>query len=740
MCRWAADIAIEAHDRAIFAISRQNEIYEQIQKTGVNLVEIDTFNHSWGAILSLHRIFSIRRQIRDAIKAHRISRVIILMSHVWTPFLAKTVRQCGAQYIVIVHDAIPHPGDPSARVHWWLMRDALQADKIITLSAHVADQLVKHYPAMRGRVHTFFHPLLGKRNPIDRTISNRPLKFLFFGRIMKYKGLSLFVEACEILRREKLSFEISVIGEGRLGHLRTRLSTLRAEIVNRWIHEDEIYTILQDNDVVVVPSTEASQSGVIPIAFAAGLPVVATPIGGLREQLDDGETGILADAVSAQAIARAMRRLILDPDLRMRLTNGVRQVQEKISMARFLSAVDGMGSLDAEDIPKVLIVSHRLAIGGTENHLVHILPKLSQYGIAASLFLLERGGMLETVLAAKNVSIAGPPSASSNLHRVIQGGWHLYGHLRRHRTDIVHFFLPEPYLIGSLASMLAGAKVRVMSRRSLARYQQRHRILAVFEKWLHRHTHVLLGNSNAVVDDLIRECNDRSKIGLIYNGVEVPDQADDEVRKKAREDLGLSPNCLILVIVANLVFYKGHEDLLRALALAQEQLPREWQLLVIGRDDGIGSSLKETAASLGLGKHVVWFGECQDAERFFFVADIAVIASHEEGFSNSLIEAMARGLPVIATAVGGNLDAIVNGESGLLVPAKAPQALAQAIVSLADDPELRSSLGAAARCRVINLFSLEACVRRYANLYKSGAQFGRVAAQVLIEAPTRELL
>src|SRR5581483_2870991 len=164
-----------------------------------------------------------------------------------------------------------------------------------------------------------------------------------------------------------------------------------------------------------------------------------------------------------------------------------------------------------------LIVTRRLGIGGTEKHITQILPELRRSGIDASLFVLERGGKLEAKLSSSGVKISGPrPGFAQRL----RGAWHLYHYLRKNRPDIVHFFLPEPYLVGSITAALAGSDVRIMSRRSLANYQTRHPFLATLERWLHRRTRVLLGNSHAVVEELARECGDRTKIGLIYNGIE----------------------------------------------------------------------------------------------------------------------------------------------------------------------------------------------------------------------------
>src|SRR5437773_1382911 len=150
--------------------------------------------------------------------------------------------------------------------------------KVDTLNRHVAGELLKRYPKLRDRVEILFHPLLRIASSPLQPAAGRPLRFSFFGRPLQYKGLPLFVEACEILRRENLPFAVSVIGEDNLGCLRKRLEAIGAEIVNRWVGECEISTVMERHDVVVVSSTEASRSGVITVAFAAGRPVIATPV------------------------------------------------------------------------------------------------------------------------------------------------------------------------------------------------------------------------------------------------------------------------------------------------------------------------------------------------------------------------------------------------------------------------------------------------------------------------------
>ena len=193
-----------------------------------------------------------------------------------------------------------------------------------------------------------------------------------------------------------------------------------------------------------------------------------------------------------------------------------------------------------------------------------------------------------------------------------------------------------------------------------------------------------------------------------------------------------------MVVVANLIAYKGHVDLIAALAGIAPQLPERWHLLLVGRDEGIGAALKDQAGEGAIAEQIVWLGERDDVEAILAAADLALLVSHQEGFSNALLEAMAHGLATIATAIGGNCDAIEDGRSGRLVPVRDPARLGGAILELSRDADLRGRLGAAARERVISRFSQKACIDCYLRLYHGSSDLGRQPVQVIIDgAPSR---
>lgn len=281
----------------------------------------------------------------------------------------------------------------------------------------------------------------------------------------------------------------------------------------------------------------------------------------------------------------------------------------------------------------------------------------------------------------------------------------------------MHFFLPAAYLIGAPIAMVAGVSPRVMSRRSLNAYQASYPLISTIEKMFHRRMTAVLGNSINVVRQLRDEGVPDEKLGLIYNGLD-SERFSLVSREDARAVLNIASDELVLISIANLIPYKGHLDILAALAKAKSKLPSGWRMLMVGRDDGIGPELRKRANEYGLEAHIDFLGPRSDVPDLLAASDIGLLCSHEEGFSNSLLEGMAAGLAMVATDVGGNAEAIRHLESGIIVPPRDIARLAEVLERLAQDAPLRNQLGAAARARVVRHFSLERCVESYDALYR----------------------
>lgn len=324
---------------ATFCISRQNEAFRDFEAIGTRLLPIDTFSYGPGALLDLWRIPRLRRQLAEYVRRERIVAAIELMPHVWSPLLTPAIQVQGAKYATIIHDASKHPGDMTGLVKPLLDVPLRTADRVFTLSESVAQQLLTTKRVPRERLTVLFHPDFAYGEPSKtRTLpmEKMPFKALFLGRIMPYKGLSLFVDAVERLQKQGLLIEPHIYGEGPLDVPSSRLAALGAKVVNRWLSADEIAAALADAHAVILSHVEASQSGVAAAAFGAGVPVVATPVGGLVEQVRDGQTGVLARQVNADSLADAMARLINDPVLYRSIVARLQVDSGERSMARFL--------------------------------------------------------------------------------------------------------------------------------------------------------------------------------------------------------------------------------------------------------------------------------------------------------------------------------------------------------------------------------------------------------------------
>ncbi len=366
-----------------------------------------------------------------------------------------------------------------------------------------------------------------------------------------------------------------------------------------------------------------------------------------------------------------------------------------------------------------------------------ICPRLRERGFRPEIFLLTGGGELVDDVKNAGIPVHEPlyklPPKAGILRRVFRLGvvtLQLWVFLLRRRFDVVHFFLPENYVVGAPVALLSGHRRLVMSRRSLNCYQSRFPLLARIERFLHRCGIAILGNSRRVVSQLHEEEGvPEEQLGLIYNGIDLTAYASAPSRQAVRNKLGIADEALVMSMVANLIPYKGHADLLEALRLVKDDLPAGWRLLVVGRDDGIGPRLKLLAAQMGLAENILFLGTRNDVASLLTTSDIGILPSHEEGFSNVLVEGMAAGLPMIATDVGGNVEAVVDDVTGLIVPPKDPALLSVAIIRFAMNAAERASMGNAARRRVQELFSIERCVDNYERFYRAflrGAKVGEI--------------
>jgi glycosyltransferase involved in cell wall biosynthesis len=348
--------------------------------------------------------------------------------------------------------------------------------------------------------------------------------------------------------------------------------------------------------------------------------------------------------------------------------------------------------------------------GGAEKMLISLVEHLDDHRYE-SIVCLPGDGWLNAELQARGVETMIRPQQPG-----LDAGWliDLVKILRRRRVGLMHAqeFSMNTYC--SAASALTGIPI-VTTVQGKNYYPDR---------WRRRLAYRLVARQSrmvAVSDDIRRFLVKRvgvseHRVTTIYNAIEPRAyRSDHSTRAVIRRELGLGEGRPVIGTVGNLYPVKGHVHLLKAMAAVVARRP-DAVCLILGRGELLGP-LRQTAAELGVDRNVRFLGFREDVAKILRAMDLFVLPSLSEGLSLALLEAMAAGKAVVATAVGGNPEVVLNGHTGVLVPPEDAAALADAILLLLGDPALAGGLGESGRLRVDKEFSVTAMVQRYEALY-----------------------
>ncbi|MCB2156496.1 glycosyltransferase [bacterium] len=373
--------------------------------------------------------------------------------------------------------------------------------------------------------------------------------------------------------------------------------------------------------------------------------------------------------------------------------------------------------------------------GGAEGYLVGLMRGLRTRGHDVRLMLLHYEGVRLQGLLDEGFEVFPinlpklrpvlSPSSKAEAWRALK---RTRDYLKQFNPHIFHAWLFEAEAWGGLAKRMGAPGAFVTSRQNLGHYKDAAPWKQRVQNWYNKRTELVIANSQAVARDVMkREKNlDSNRVAIVYGGVDV-DRFDRALPANLKTEFPpLEQADCVFVSVANYFRYKGYLDLIEAWHSIAKDHPGA-HLLCVGRDDEIGEEMSQRVADLKLFGHVHIIGPRADIPNVLKAADALVLASHEEGFSGVLLEGMAAGLPIVATDVGGNAEAVENERTGLIVPPRNPQALAGAIARLAKSAELREQFGKAGYARVREKFTHEPFVTEHEALYRrvAGRSAGR---------------
>ena len=289
--------------------------------------------------------------------------------------------------------------------------------------------------------------------------------------------------------------------------------------------------------------------------------------------------------------------------------------------------------------------------------------------------------------------------------------------LRRDRPDVVHIHGLRANIIGRIAAALARVPVVISGQVSTDDWRRWYHVAA--DRLTSPLVSCYMTNSEAVRRAFLkREKLAPERVITIHNGIDVDRYVVEcGLRDRLRRQWQIEPDETLFLMIANVRPAKDHTGLLAAV----EQLTQTetgFKVGLIGEDYSEGN-LQAEIEKRGLETMVTYLGHQPDAARLWPAADVALLCSHWEGFPFSLLEAMATGLPVVATRVGGVDELVHHGTTGLVVPPGEPEAFCKAMRELLLHPRRREQMGSAGRDRVLNEFSLDVMLTRLSDLYQT---------------------
>ena len=299
--------------------------------------------------------------------------------------------------------------------------------------------------------------------------------------------------------------------------------------------------------------------------------------------------------------------------------------------------------------------------------------------------------------------------ASSDISKSPSSLVRLFRALRLTRPDIVHTFFPASNSIGVLISRLAGVRNLVTTRRDMGFNLTRKDIMLL--RFGNLVASKVLANCEAVRERAIElEGLMREKTAVIYNGIDAEVISPQPIGSRLQKPL--------VGIVANLNRPVKRVDLfVKAASLVVRQFP-DVQFWIVG-DGPLRGELESLASELCIESRIEFVGRRKDVKDLLSAFTIGVISSDSEGFSNSIMEYMAVGVPVVATNVGGNRELVSEGETGVLVPPNDPEVLAVGILRLLSNPEAARAMGKKGRLKLLIKFSTQRMLEETKGFYEA---------------------
>jgi glycosyltransferase involved in cell wall biosynthesis len=355
--------------------------------------------------------------------------------------------------------------------------------------------------------------------------------------------------------------------------------------------------------------------------------------------------------------------------------------------------------------------------GGSETQAVQLaglLKKSGRFDVRMAV-LDSEGVMREEAVRLGFVEIPEYPLGSFYGRSMWRQTRRFAAQLREWNAQVIQTHDFYSNVFGMIAGAWARVPVRIAARREIAGLRTPKQQMV--ERQVYKLARAIVANSGAVRDGLVQEGVNPQAIEIIHNGLDLSRVTPQQLgREEMLSMLGLPSGKRWVTIVANLRHaVKDHPTFLRAAQRVHQKFPDA--AFAIAGEGELLPEMRDLASSLGLGQAAHFMGRCHNVADLLAISDVCVLSSQWEGFSNSVLEYMAAGRPVVATQCGGTPEAVVEGETGYLVPVQDYARMADRIVSLLSDPDKARRMGERGRQVVEQKFSCAAQLRNTEELY-----------------------
>ena len=362
---------------------------------------------------------------------------------------------------------------------------------------------------------------------------------------------------------------------------------------------------------------------------------------------------------------------------------------------------------------KILFVIHALHFGGTERQLVELAKVLTDSNYDVHVMCIDRpGNGYADILVESGIKI-------QYLRRTkrldVTPVLSISRYILQNKIDLVHTFENLGSLYGLLAAKLSRRPVVCSAVRSA--YDE-NKVIRISTLFIARYADILVANSHVGLANRFSKI--KTKYRVVYNGIDLNRFKNSQAKtKQIKEQLKVSKFKHIVGMVASLSHRKDHETLLKAFPLVLESNKNSCFLLV--GDGRERNRLENLVHEMGLTQKVLFLGYRTDVDKIINILDVAVLQSNDiilEGMSNSILEMMASGIPVVASSGGGTDELIENSVTGLLVKPKRPQETAHAINNLLCNKKEAGKIAKNAKTFVQKAFNIQRCLKEYEEIYK----------------------